>query len=62
MDEFTIIQDGRKFVVIDANGDPKFYSYWEKDCHDWIKEEEDWWNEEGYDEEVGLPYLIRMLR
>ena len=37
--DFTIIRDGRKFIVIDQRGDPKFDSYWEQECHDWIAED-----------------------
>ena len=44
MDEYTIIEDGNKFVVIDERGDPKFDSYWHQECRDWIDDQQtpDW--------------------
>lgn len=47
-DEYQIIEDGRKFVVIDEHGDPKFDSYWHQECRDWIEDQT--WDEEDEDD------------
>lgn len=46
-DEYQIIEDGRKFVVIDESGDPKFDSYWHQECRDWIDAQQ-WYDEDDY--------------
>jgi len=62
MDEFTIIQDGKLFVVIDQHGDPKFDSYWEKDCHDWIADYADWDDDDTLDyEDRPEPWMVAMM-
>jgi len=45
-EEYEIIEDGRKFVVIDGRGEPKFDSYWCQDCRDWIDAQRYPWDDE----------------
>lgn len=40
-EEYTIIEDGRKFIVIDQRGDLMFDSYWHQECRDWIENQRD---------------------
>jgi len=45
-DEYRIIEDGRKFVVIDERGELKFVSYWHQECREYIDRKAYEWNDE----------------